>query len=262
MIANSNFADLATNETDPMAAMQGNALMMMELMQEVSRVAGSEISRGPVPAGSSADSIGRVSRGLRRSGSGLNPTSAKSPQAMMRIGNNVNQAMSIAMRTGRPNMRRIIQMTAQKAHQVVAATNDLEYEQRLRLEQEQRLATKKRMAMLAGASAAATNDDVTDKLRNTNFGGLFGSKGQQSHVLGHMLAHSVFPKSVMSLGLSGQIAKVTKPMSGIVDRIMGKSSPEMSMGMDAPSFEMALEAPKPEAPTLTAPKPSSPVMRM
>lgn len=251
MIANSDLRDLSTSDIDPIAAMQSNPMMMETLWREVSRVAASEIGRGPVPEGATATQMGQVGRNLRRSGGGLTADTVKSPQVMMRVGGNVQKAVQIASRTNRPNMGAIVQMAAQRARQVALATNDFKEEERLREAHEQRMAMKRRMAMMAGG-AVAFGDEIKDKAKEH---GLFGQQHATSHSLGHMLAHMVFPKQSEGMDFKGQTPKMTNPVTGMVDRVMGRdpaSQPSMSMG--APSFEMSLDAPAPPKVVPTAPR--------
>ncbi len=253
MIANSDLRDLSTNDIDPIAAMQSNPMMMETLWREVSRVAASEIGRGPVPEGATATQMGQVGRNLRRSGGGLTADTVKSPQVMMRVGGNVQKAVQIASRTNRPNMGAIVQMAAQRARQVALATNDFNEEERLRQAYEQRMAMKRRMAMMTGA-AVGLGDEVKDKAKEH---GLFGPQSG-NHALGHLLAHMVFPKQSEGMDFKGETPKMTNPVSGMIDRVMGRDpASQPSMSMDAPSYEMSLDAP---APPKAAP--STPAMRM
>ena len=115
---------------------------------------------------------------------------------------------------------------------------------------EQRMPMKRRMAMV-GTAAYLEGEELKDKAKEH---GLFGQHAT-SHSLGHMLAHMVFPKQSEGMDFKGQTPKMTNPVTGMVDRVMGRDpASQPSMSMDAPSFEMSLDAPAPPKAVPTTPR--------
>ena len=250
MVANRDLVDMG-EVVDPMVVMQDNPWMMADLFQELSRTAGSEIAHGPVPNGASATQTGRVGRSLRRAGTNLTAAVAsKNAGSTMRFGQTVNQAMTMAVRTRRPNMQRLLRLTAARAHQVALVNDELANNEQLKREMEERMAMKRRLAMLAGAGAVEMQTGAgREAIRTADVTGTVG------RILGPTLMNNVFgaAKSVMSP--TSTLGKITSPVRSVVDRMMGRETPAMAMGANTPAFEMSLETPKPSAPAPSAPRP-------
>ena len=164
MIANSDLIDM-NYAADGMGVVQDNHWAMLDVYQEMARVAGSEIAHGPVPAGSTATEAGRLGRSLRRTGTNLNAAVAsKNAGATMRTSKIVQRSMSMAGLTNRPNMKRLLRLTAMRAHQTARMNSELANEEQLRLQREEQLAMKRRLAFLAGAGAAGAANECSRNL--------------------------------------------------------------------------------------------------
>lgn len=249
MIANRDLVDMG-GVVDPMVVMQDNPWMMADLFQELSRTAGSEIAHGPVPQGADATQTGRVGRSLRRAGSNLSAAVAsKNAGSTMRFGQTINQAMAVAMQTKRPNMQRLLRLTAVRAHQVAMVNDELANNDQLKREMEERMAMKRRLAMLAGASAVEMQTGAGREAIKTA-----DIAGTVSRILGPTLMSNVFGAAQSVMSPDSTLGKITSPVRSVVDRMMGRETPAMAMGANTPAFEMSLDTPKPSAPTPSVPR--------
>ena len=252
---NDDLAQLADMPLDPMAAMMDNSGMMMELWREVARVGGGELASGPVPAGSTAEVTGQVGRRLRRAGNGLSGGITASPQATMRYSHSVRRALSVAMRTNRPNMLRLMRMAAFRAYQVAQAPHSLDgYDDAAKkaalvAEMERRRRLYRERVAHAGQSPDSGN---SDDFRLTS-----GEDRKRHMALGTMLIDRVFSGDVTALPMVTATAAPNQAQR-LIARMLGRDpAPANAISLDTPRVDMALDRTMPPpAPAMTsAPNP-------
>ncbi|MBV6633984.1 MAG: hypothetical protein KI792_13240 [Alphaproteobacteria bacterium] len=256
MIANADLIELDANSIDPMSVIQNNGWMMEEIWRQVARVGGSEISGGPVPAGGTNGAVNRAGRQLRRMGTGLSPANAGNAQAMARLTSNVGAASAIAAKTGRPNLLKLVQMTAQRAYHVALARGEVDQDRVLKEQMEHNQKMARRAAMVAGMyqTDRMLSEDVRFGIQN----GMFNHWKDTNHMLGHVLADKLLHGGGLVAVVQSTVGRATQPIRGMVGRLMGR--PEGTTPVNANLFDdgAAPKAAAPEAFELTTPTPDAP----
>jgi hypothetical protein len=236
MTSNAHLDALLQHPEDPMSAMYADPEMMLVMYREIARVTGSEIVNGPVPEGSTAETVGQVGRGVRRSGTALRASAGTSASNTMKFGGHVSQGMAYASRVGRPNMRRLLQLTAFRAHQVAMAANrgELEDEElrKKRIKAEHKL-MKRHAAQIAAMGAAAHlgvegSTGLIQSVRNMNR---------------HSVAQMLIERAFSPLAITSTVTNIaTKPIEAgekLISRMMGRDPEAASMSLETPTLKMS-----------------------